>query len=458
MRLVDRVAERLAGVAAHHERAGLGHERAHVPDGAVHDDLDALHRDPAAGRGVAAHDDQPAAAGRRAGLSRIAVDHDAAGHDVLRQPDAGVAVHAHRRALVHPGAVVADVPVDVDLDLGVDPDGDRVRAVGMGDAPARRDAGGVQPAVELAQRRLRQVDLLRGIGDRRHQTRSRSHEYTWPARLPHLGRVGAGQHGDRAVLRRHRHPVVALGHHRGFAGDRVAQHREPVRGPDGERVEAVEVDQAGLQRRLQRVALAQPPLQIPRRDLRVVLGLERDPLVAQHAPQAVVVRQRAVVHEAQVEAGRERMRALRGHLALGRHARVAEAVGAGHRGEVEALHEPARVARLLEDLDPRAGAHHAQVRVACAHLRDDIARLAVEHDDRVTGVHGDVGAEHAPVLVGVIGEQRQLRRPRRADRGRRRSPRSPGRGRPSGPAWRPAARRGAPRLRGTSRTGRRFRT
>ena len=52
-------------------------------------------------------------------------------------------------------------------------------------------------------------------------------------RLPgsgsHSDRVGgAGQPRDRAVLGRHRHPLVGLGHHRRLACDRVAQHGEAV--------------------------------------------------------------------------------------------------------------------------------------------------------------------------------------------------------------------------------------
>ena len=44
-RLVQRVAERLAGVAAHDEAAPLGHERAHVADRSADDDVGALQRD-----------------------------------------------------------------------------------------------------------------------------------------------------------------------------------------------------------------------------------------------------------------------------------------------------------------------------------------------------------------------------------------------------------------------------
>src|SRR5271155_4712398 len=60
--LVERVAEIVAGVAADDQPAGLAHERAHVPDRTANDDVDALHRNAAAGTGVAFDDDEPAAA------------------------------------------------------------------------------------------------------------------------------------------------------------------------------------------------------------------------------------------------------------------------------------------------------------------------------------------------------------------------------------------------------------
>src|ERR1043165_6176004 len=76
VRLVDRVAERLAGVAADDEPPRLRHESAHVADRALDGDVDALHRDAAARRGVAA-DVEQAAVRRGAGrLARVAVDDD----------------------------------------------------------------------------------------------------------------------------------------------------------------------------------------------------------------------------------------------------------------------------------------------------------------------------------------------------------------------------------------------
>jgi hypothetical protein len=45
----------------HHQIARLRHEGRHVADVAMHDDVDALHRDAAARRGIALDDQQPAA-------------------------------------------------------------------------------------------------------------------------------------------------------------------------------------------------------------------------------------------------------------------------------------------------------------------------------------------------------------------------------------------------------------
>ena len=52
-----------AGIAQNDQVAGLRHEGRHVADGAVDDDVDALHRDAAAGGGVAVDDQQPAMGG-----------------------------------------------------------------------------------------------------------------------------------------------------------------------------------------------------------------------------------------------------------------------------------------------------------------------------------------------------------------------------------------------------------
>src|ERR1700676_422704 len=63
IRLVDRIPERLSGVAEHDQIARLGHEGRQVADRSLDDDIDALHRDPAARRGVAVDHQQAAASG-----------------------------------------------------------------------------------------------------------------------------------------------------------------------------------------------------------------------------------------------------------------------------------------------------------------------------------------------------------------------------------------------------------
>jgi hypothetical protein len=55
-RLVDRVAEGLAGVTANDQATGLGHESAQVAHGAANHDVDPLHGDPAARSRVAVDD------------------------------------------------------------------------------------------------------------------------------------------------------------------------------------------------------------------------------------------------------------------------------------------------------------------------------------------------------------------------------------------------------------------
>ena len=204
---------------------------------------------------------------------------------------------------------------------------------------------------------------------------------------------------------------------------RVAQHREPVGRADGEGVEAVEILQAALERLVERRSLAHPPHQIARRDLAVVLGAERDALALQILAHAVVVGQRAVVHEAQVEPGRERMRSVGRDPALGRHPRVAERMAAGQLRQAEPLDELDRQPDLLVDLDHGARAHHPHLGVGILdpllggvgrHLKpeDGVIGAVLDVDvgaQRVGGLAGQ-GVPRVP-LVGML--QRQLRSTRR---------------------------------------------
>ena len=99
----------------------------------------------------------------------------------------------------------------------------------------------------------------------RHRHAPGSRHRPSPAPAPRSAALlDARQRRERAELRRHRDPVVGLGHHGRLAGDRIAQHREAVARADHERVEAVEIVQAALQRALR----AYRPRACARRDRR----------------------------------------------------------------------------------------------------------------------------------------------------------------------------------------------
>ena len=137
-----------------------------------------------------------------------------------------------------------------------------------------------------------------------------------------------GSLGQRAKLRRDRHVVVGLGHDRRLAGEGIAHQRQLVAGADQEGVEAVQLFEALLHRRFQIVALAHAPLEKAAGRFGVVVGLERDAEMLQLAPDHVRVGEGAVVHQAEVLAGRERMRAIGRDRRFGRHARVPDHVRA----------------------------------------------------------------------------------------------------------------------------------
>ena len=93
--------------------------------------------------------------------------------------------------------------------------------------------------------------------------------------------------------------------------------------------------------------------QVDRDDLGVALGLEAVAAALEAAPPLEVVRELAVVHDRDVG---ERVRPVRVRardvdVGLGRHAHVADGVGAREVVEVVLLGRPLGVAEVLDDLE-----------------------------------------------------------------------------------------------------------
>ena len=166
--LVERVAERVAGVAEHHERSGLRHEGRHMPDRALDHDVDAAGRDAAAARGIAVDHEQTAAPRGAGGSRGIAFDVHAARHHVLGDADAGRAIDDDVGALVHAGAVIAGIAVDLDGDGGIDAGGDGMAAARIDHA----EIGVVGPLPEIVQHLIEFAECRDLQIDGRHQCRS----------------------------------------------------------------------------------------------------------------------------------------------------------------------------------------------------------------------------------------------------------------------------------------------
>ena len=321
--------------------------------------------------------------------------------------------------------------LDLDLDRRVEPDGDRVRAARVEDAPAarRRVADGVEAAFSS---RSGVTARSNSAASSRSSTlirrAARSQRRPARARAPTTRALGAGQHGDRAVLGRHRDPVVGLGHHGRLARDRVAQHREAVGRADRERVEAVEVLEAALERLLERRALAQPPRQVAGGHLGVVVGLELDALAAQP-------RRRRLWFESEPLWTRQRSSPVENGCECSVVTRLSVAIRvwpsawrARHVGERERRDELARRARLLVDLDRLARAHHAQLgwcsrSQACAPRRSVsttiTAWLARGSGSPAPNALAERGAHRAPVRCGRGVNSETLDEPSARGRGRR---------------------------------------
>ncbi len=163
-RFVERVAETIAGVAAHEHAARLRHERGKTAHIAFDDDVRALERDAATKSRVPADDEPTAMRGSARATAGEAAHFDSARHHVLRDARAGVPVHDHGRELIHARRVVARVALDVDANGRVEPDGDVVRAIGILDAHARNAREiTVQELVRLSHAARVQVEHLAGV-------------------------------------------------------------------------------------------------------------------------------------------------------------------------------------------------------------------------------------------------------------------------------------------------------
>ena len=101
-RLVERVAQAVAGVAADQDGAGLGHEAGHGAGVAGDGHRGALERDPGAQRGVAFDDDPPAAGAGPGALRGAATHADGPAHQVLAHRPADEAVDRDVGALAVP--------------------------------------------------------------------------------------------------------------------------------------------------------------------------------------------------------------------------------------------------------------------------------------------------------------------------------------------------------------------
>ena len=132
-----------------------------MADRTLHDNIDALHGYAASRRGIAVDHEKAAASGRPGGLRNVTLHVHLSGHHVFRNAGPGISVDYDGRALVHSGAVVADMAFDLHEDGGIDANRDRMPAARIEYAPMRFVAVELQPVkrrVKLAQRRMGEID------------------------------------------------------------------------------------------------------------------------------------------------------------------------------------------------------------------------------------------------------------------------------------------------------------
>src|SRR5215470_11587581 len=166
-----------------------------MADRAFHHDVEPSHRYPAACRGIAVDDQQPAASRCTGRLRHITLHVHATRHDVLRHAGSGIAVDGDGGSLVHAGAIVAHMTFDGDIELAVEPSDNGVKAARILDekiALARR----MQEPVDLPDGHVRKIEraiaygLTGGFGRTRrvcHVTPGSRHR-RWQAPVPRSGR------------------------------------------------------------------------------------------------------------------------------------------------------------------------------------------------------------------------------------------------------------------------------
>jgi len=153
--LVERVTERVRGIAAHEDSPSLGHEPAHVPDVPGHRDRAALERDPGPGGRVALDHDQPASRRGPRALGGVAPHPDRSRHEVLPHVDDDI------WAVAEAADEVPGVASDRDVEPGGQADGQVVPAPRLGDADRGIVRKLAQRLVQLAHRELGAAELDR---------------------------------------------------------------------------------------------------------------------------------------------------------------------------------------------------------------------------------------------------------------------------------------------------------
>ena len=143
-------------------------------------------------------------------------------------------------------------------------------------------------------------------------------------------------------------------------------------------------------------------------------------MTLQPEPQPIVVGERAVVHQAKIEPGRERVRVLGRDRALGRHARVADRVRAAELGQAKASGDRLGPAFLLVDLDALADPHEAHLGPAPGQRAPDRLGRGVTHQHAVARPHlaldpgakgrGQIRPQLRPGIALVLVMERELDR------------------------------------------------